>query len=221
MKKIVIAVCFVCMSMMAAKAEMFTYYLDDLAAAISAPGEICSSAGKRIVICRCGTGQDPRPASGRAETLCDSGADSEGGMPMSEWGCKFEGGWSDNTQGYCLDVEGGGNACSWCGCQDVSSDSDWKSVGSNRVSHTVQTTSSSGYECRVTSTTQYGCAAGYYQSAGTGASMTCTRCPAVNGVYGTNANGTTDITTCTLDKSTKMTDTVGTYECSVDYKYSK
>ncbi len=195
-------------------ADQFTYPEVDIMAALIDAGATCSAEGKKIIVCKCGTGQTPLPYSGEIEVDC--GLKDHNSNIVK--GCRFLGETSDNDKAYCMET-GAGNACEWCGCKNIANDSDWKSVGSNRVSRGVQTVNSSGYTCDVTSTTEYGCAAGYYKSAGTGATMTCTRCPASGGVDGTNAIGTTDITTCTLPGTTKMTDLTGTYECTSNYVY--
>lgn len=72
----------------------------------------------------------------------------------------------------------------------------------------------------------YRCAAGYYGSANcTGTtSSTCTgcsRCPSLNGTYGTSAAGSSAITNCYISSSTGITVTSGTYKFINNCYYTK
>lgn len=119
------------------------------------------------------------------------------------------------------------SACSLCGLNNgtVANYGAWQSTGSNRVRRTVTTyTENSDYmACNPTTTTnyEYGCAAGYYQSGGNGASMTCTQCPSSGGATGTNAAGTTDITTCCIPANTSFSDTSGSGKYTSECCYTK
>jgi len=186
-----------------AMANTFTYDFDDYLAAASDIGAVCSSDGGRIVACLCGDGQTPSPAAGGAEEPCYVGEEING------TGCKFQGS-GDNKGYYCI-MTGADNACNLCNCRNVSGGADWKSIGNNRVVRTAQNSTSSEYECVHSAYTEYGCVAGYYQSGGNGATMTCTRCPSFDGVYGTNGVGDTAITSCYIPTSASFTDTYGEY----------
>lgn len=61
---------------------------------------------------------------------------------------------------------------------------------------------------------QYRCAIGYY-----GSGSSCTRCPALSGVYGTSAAGTTSISGCYIPSGTGLSDTSGKYEFSQNCYY--
>lgn len=184
-------------------ADTFTYEFEDYIAAAADVGAVCSSDGKQIVACLCGEDQTPRPAAGNAEDMCSRYGE------ISGTGCKFQGSGNNNASYYCIMPYG--DACDLCGCRSISGDATWKSVGSNRVARTIQNATSSGYECTVNASTEYGCAAGYYQSGGSGAAMTCARCPSFDGVYGTNGVGDTAKTSCYIPTSASFSDTYGKY----------
>ncbi|MDE5615749.1 MAG: hypothetical protein K2I81_02875 [Alphaproteobacteria bacterium] len=122
---------------------------------------------------------------------------------------------ANGTKYFCY--AGGESACSACGMtQSDPMYSKWSTYSGYVVSR--QKASFSGSDSRnyyycsqeKPATTEYGCAAGYYQSGGSGASTVCSRCPASGGTYGTNAIGTTDITTCCVPAGTSFSDTNGT-----------
>ena len=166
---------------------------------------VCHSANARLLV----------SAGSAAETSCYS--DNDDVMPLTvricNCGSDYEPYYTDvecpdnfadagatcylgsvgDTHYYC-DV-GGESACSFCAC--YSHYTNWSTIGNNRLSRQYINIDESDYEeCKSTTSTEYGCAAGYYKSAGSGSTMTCSRCPSSNGIYGTNAAGTTDITTC-------------------------
>lgn len=197
--KTLISLGFIAGGTLPAYADTFTYSDIDSQAASGAVGEVCSENGAVIVACKCGTAQTPTNSGVTQE--CQENSDFD-------WGCKFQGSMGNNAQYWCAPIIIG-TACNVCGCKNIAQNSDWTSSGSNRVSRTVQTATSSGYTCNVSTSTEYGCAVGYYQSSGTGASMTCTRCPSSGGVYGTNAIGTTAITSCYIPSGTSFSETTG------------
>lgn len=122
---------------------------------------------------------------------------------------------ANGAQYFCY--AGGESACSACGISQANPMySDWSTYSGYVVSRKKTSFNNSDsrnyYYCSQESatTTEYGCAAGYYKSGGSGASTVCTRCPASGGTYGTNAIGTTDITTCCVPAGTSFSDTTGT-----------
>lgn len=121
---------------------------------------------------------------------------------------------------YCY--SGGENGCAFCGNDTKTGTvlfySLWQNTGNNRVTRKKYFKdldyggyNTDYYDCAITmnNSTEYGCAAGYYQSGGTGATMTCAQCPASGGTRGTNAIGTTAITTCCIPAGTTFSDTYG------------
>lgn len=125
----------------------------------------------------------------------------------------------------------GENICRYCDDRPVNSQSvNWVAGASNRVSRSLwvsdmgnHVTDSDNWSCDfdVVETIEYGCAAGYYQSSGSGASMTCSRCPSSGGIYGNNAVGTTDISTCYLPSGTEFSNDIGSGEYSANCYYEK
>ncbi len=110
---------------------------------------------------------------------------------------------------FCWD-KNGPDACVSCGCEDT--DSGWVSTGSgNRVKRTYVSHQTVDYTCTPETTTVYGCAAGYYKSAGSGSSMTCTACPSGGTSVDGNSSG---IGACCMAAGSSFTDTKGTYTCS-------
>lgn len=213
MKKI-IAVLFVCMFVVPANADSFTYpYTGFYDGVEDMAGEKCSSGNKRILVCTCSPGQRPYPKYGNLEDIrCNIS------MNLDE-GCKFnsDSGVESNRAAYCVEVQEP-DACEACNCIiDTLADYNWKDIGGNRVSRMTEPYRGSylQYKCTMESSREYGCAANYYQSGGNGENMTCSPCP--NG--GTNGIGTTASSTCKLPKDTEMTDDFGTYKCSSDYSY--
>ncbi len=171
-------------------------------------GAQCSSDGKILIKCEC-----PSPAI-RVTAVCD---DVTGDIPYE--GCRLLGGESSNNNFYCIDATGG-YACHLCKCNNDQSASSWTTIGSNRASRSVYTTSNSGYKCISTSSTQYGCVANYYTTAASpSASMTCTACPP-SGI-GKSSIGNTAITGCYIPANTALTDSSGSYTYTSDCYYSK
>lgn len=116
----------------------------------------------------------------------------------------------------CDAVGEGEITCSYCDIPDKGEViSDWDELGNNIVGRTlygeVGADDSSALEnnwtCDIDFTVEYkyGCAAGYYQSSGTGASMTCTACES----SGTNSVGSTAITSCYMPSGSSFSDTTG------------
>ena len=121
---------------------------------------------------------------------------------------------------FCDGVGEGEITCDYCDIPNKGEViSDWGELGNNIVGRTLcgdvggddVFASENNWTCDVdfTAEYEYGCAAGYYQSAGTGASMTCTRCPSSGGVYGTNSVGTTAITSCYMPSGSSFSETSG------------
>lgn len=127
--------------------------------------------------------------------------------------CRLEGSSSDGYTRFCWLKNY--NICDTCGC--TNSTSSWTSTGSgNRVKRTNTTVSDGYYSCTSSSTTEYGCAAGYYKSAGSGSSMTCTKCPS----GGTSAIGNSSgIGACYMPAGSTFTDDKGTYTCGGNAYY--
>lgn len=91
---------------------------------------------------------------------------------------------------------------------------DWTYIGNYRVSHSYGSSSAvrSGEWSATVSIekeTEYGCADGYYQSAGSGATMTCSPCPASGDVTGKSEVGNTSITGCYIPSGNKFDDNTG------------
>ena len=194
--------------------ETFTFWSTSMDSAWSSSGEVCSSNGGRILTCQCPTGQTPTLPT-NVDNCTSNGTIS--------WGCKFTGGTDATKAAYCLTKERSDTTipCSICGCH--ASSSSWTSAGSNRVSrfaYAPKDETTLGLACGMTTTTEYGCAAGYYQSGGSGASMTCTRCPASGGAYGTNVDGSTGVTTCYIPANTTFTETTGAGVFTLSCSYS-
>lgn len=111
----------------------------------------------------------------------------------------------------------GENICAFCDSGPVDTLPVWVESGANRVSRSIwesvgeHVSDSDNWSCDfdVSETVEYGCSAGYYQSSGTGASMTCSRCPSSGGIYGTNSIGTTSITSCYIPSGTSFSDDSG------------
>lgn len=106
------------------------------------------------------------------------------------------------------------SVCDACGCNN--STTSWSSAGSNRVRRTNTTVSESSYTCTSSSTTEYGCAAGYYKSAGSGSSMTCTKCPSGGTSVAGNSSG---IGACYMPAGSSFEDDKGTYTCGGNAYY--
>ncbi|MDE6570680.1 MAG: hypothetical protein K2L95_00470 [Alphaproteobacteria bacterium] len=177
--------------------------------ALENPGAICSDQGHRVIICRCGADQNPAPHY--VTDMCMPG------MSFSGSGCYFSDTIDDNTKTFCVTANSASTAstCSLCNCLDTTEN--WVSIGSNRVSRYVKNAPDSNavenqYTCQVRDYTEYGCAAGYYQSGGSGASMTCTRCPTESNLTGTNDVGDTKQTSCHIASGTRFSDTSGSGE---------
>ena len=160
-------------------------------------GQQCSTGGKILIKCNC---LSPKLGN-RVTTYCDA----QDSMPYD--GCRLISYEGTTNNYYCVDAAGENvDICMMCQCNNDQTTSSWTTSGSNRVSRSVYTKSYTGYVCTSSSSTEYGCAANYYQSAGSGASMTCTACPQ----SGKNATGTTSITSCCLPSGTSFSDANGT-----------
>ena len=123
--------------------------------------------------------------------------------------CRLAGDVANDYARFCWEA-GAPSACDACGC--TNSSSTWTSTGSgNRVKRTVTSVSDGNYSCTSSTTTEYGCAAGYYKSAGSGSSMTCTACPSGGTSVDGNSSG---IGACCMAAGSSFTDTKGTYTCS-------
>ena len=181
---------------MGANAWTYTYKSDIASSAV--PGEVCANNGYKIVLCECGA-QTPSNPKGVSESCAVNGEYSSSvGFKLREYNGKVA---------YCMFESAGSNICAnYCGCDSIYGS--WGSVGSNRVSRQVTAMRTDSYYCGTSgTTTEYGCAAGYYKSAGSGSSMTCSPCPSP----GTNANGETAITSCCVVPNKSITDSSGTY----------
>ncbi len=182
-------------------ADTFTFDWVDAMAARDRVGSVCSADGNVIIECKCGTKQTPSNPS--LTQLCARTGET------FTWGCRFQGAMSENTQYWCVPF-GSATACDVCGCKDVKSDSAWKELSNNRVSREVQTATSSGYSCTVTTSTEYACDAGYYHSAGSGLSITCNPCPQLLGsAPSTSKIGNRSITGCYIPANTSFSDDTG------------
>lgn len=89
---------------------------------------------------------------------------------------------------------------------------EWMATGNNRVSKALSITGSSvgNYTCNAVVGYEYGCVAGYYQSGGSGASMTCSKCP----TPGTSDIGNTEISRCYVPSGSGYGDGSGTFKVS-------
>ena len=194
----------------AANADEYTLAQSDANGIDHLVGQECSTEGKKLIKCGC-------PSPGIAVTeLCSTK------NWISASGCKLEDTTYDGGYMYCVDAEYD-TVCHLCRCNNGQTYSAWTNTGSgNRVSRTKYTTTvSSGYICNSSSSTEYGCAANYYQSAGSGASMTCTKCPSSGGNSATNSSGTTDITSCCLSSGASFSDTAGSGTWTSSCCYTK
>ena len=144
----------------------------------------------------CGTRVD---GNGNEEYVCD----------VLE--CKLEGGPVEGYTRYCF-PDNAPDACTACGCKSENTTNvSWTFIGSGRVTRTITSVSSSGYTCSQSKTAEFGCAAGYYRSAGSGSTMTCTACPSGGTSVAGNSSG---IGACYKPAGSSFTDTKGTYTCS-------
>ncbi|MDE6482092.1 MAG: hypothetical protein K2L25_04720 [Alphaproteobacteria bacterium] len=123
---------------------------------------------------------------------------------------------------------GGESACSACGIQQSEPMySKWSTYSGYVVHRQVASFNGSDsrnyYYCSQErpATTEYGCAAGYYKSGGSGASTVCTLCPGSGSTRGTNAIGTTDITTCCIPAGTSFSDSTGSGTFNKECCYTK
>lgn len=110
-----------------------------------------------------------------------------------------------------IESENSDFVCNYCGFNEVA----WESVGNNRVrgifSEGIENYSSAkNWTCTISKPYDYGCAAGYYQSGGSGASMICSRCPSSGGVSGHSIIGNTAITGCYIPAGNNFSDSTGT-----------
>ncbi len=178
-----------------AMANTFTLSSADVFEASANVGSSCSDEGNVVIACNCADGQSahlPVPVSSCAV-----------GESMA-WGCQFTGSYPGGTVFFCA-ASSGEHVCDICGCP--SNTTLWKDLGSNRVSRNVNTgmVSAGGVQCDVMQSVEYGCAAGYYQSGGSGQSLVCSSCPSSGGISGSNDVGTTDITSCCISNTETLT----------------
>ncbi|MBQ4130327.1 MAG: hypothetical protein IJD69_03035 [Alphaproteobacteria bacterium] len=166
-------------------------------------GQLCFSDddGAELYLISCGPVSDMQEILGglgdgdfASEPDCpDSAADVMFGQ-----GCLV--GVADDKKYICAPVLS--DACDWCGMMGYeSAQSDWEDAGDNVVRYfeAAGDLYLEEYHCALEGASWnhvYGCAEGYYQSSGSDANMTCSRCPSSGGVYGTNDVGDTSITTC-------------------------
>lgn len=172
-------------------------------------GAQCSSGGKILIKCNCLSPGLDKYVTASCDTM----------DPMPYDGCKLLSYENSTDNYYCTNASGSNvDYCMMCQCNNNQSASSWTTIGSNRASRSVYTTSYSNYTCTSTSSTQYGCAANYYTTATTpSASMTCSACPS----SGKSSIGNTAITGCYIPANTTLTDTSGSYKYTSDCYYSK
>lgn len=191
----------------AASAEdYYTLNIQDAYAAEPYAGTKCSEGGGRIVICNGG---------GNAlgiTTYCVPGS------ILETHGCILPGG--PEFTAFCVYGTADNNTChDTCGGPTYSA---WTSDSANRVKRDFsQHVIEEPYKCKKTTSIEYGCAANYYKSAGSGASMTCTICPSTGGIAGQNQIGDTDITTCCIPAGTAFSDTYGSGKYTEKCCYTK
>ncbi len=97
----------------------------------------------------------------------------------------------------------------------------WQTAGNHVVRRMKYSQSPGLYKCTVSGSYEYGCSSGYYVYTGAGASIVCADCPSFGGISGTNAEGTTDITTCYIPANRDGTDSTGTFNFSSACYYTK
>lgn len=172
-------------------------------------GQKCSTMEKIVIKCECLS-----PQINISETCYVQGY-------ISGSGCMFETSEDAESRYYCVDAEAN-QTCHICRCNNNQTYTAWAADSGNRVKRTKYSTQDvDSYTCTSAESTEYGCAAGYYQSGGSGSAMTCTRCPSSGGVYGTNAAGTTDITSCYIPSNTQMNETSGKSVFTSNCYYTK
>ncbi|MBD5389387.1 hypothetical protein HDR63_03995 [bacterium] len=103
-----------------------------------------------------------------------------------------------------------------CSSSNCSSDSSWSSGGTGYQKKVNRGCSNNS--C-VTTSTSYRCAAGYYGAATTNTVPTCTRCPTVDGVTGTSADGATSQSGCYIPSGTTGNDTTGSFTYTANSYY--
>lgn len=188
----------------------WTYTYKTLVANESVPGEMCSSDGKRIVWCDCGSIKPSNPR-GANETCANNTT------LYSSAGCRLQD--AGGIVAFCMsNTETSSEACDYhCGCRKPE---EWVSVSAHRVSLTDETLiSKSKYWCGHGGiTTRWGCEADYFTTATIPSeSMTCVNCP----FTGKSAIGNTAITGCYVPANTPLRDSTGTYKYTSDCHYSK
>ncbi|MDE5615601.1 MAG: hypothetical protein K2I81_02080 [Alphaproteobacteria bacterium] len=190
-------------------AETYTMSQADYIGADGFVGQTCSDGGKIIIKCACAS-----PQIG-ITVECVSY------QTMPSAGCRLSGGDNLNTTYYCV-AASAGQACHMCKCNNNQTYTAWTTGSSNRVSRTKYSTQDNNYTCTSTSSTEYGCAAGYYTTAtAASASMTCSLCPASGGKNGTSTIGNTAITGCYMPANTALSDTSGNYTYTSNCYYTK
>lgn len=177
----------------------------------SAPGSYCyenSDIGDLII----GTCHKSIDFNEQAQQPCDSSVDHDEDLAECYLGTDGE------VNYYCY--SGGETACAFCGAgssDNITGYGPWSNTGSgNRASRAVfklaGNESMNKYnDCGTKSSVsvEYGCAAGYYQSGGSGKNITCTPCPALGELTTTNAQGDTKKSTCCTSAETGFKDSRG------------
>ena len=123
---------------------------------------------------------------------------------VSVYPVRFSGNDSDCIDGYHWESNKGCVVDKTCSsdCSSI-----WMASGAGYQSYENRHCSKVTGNC-VTDGTSYRCAAGYYGSSSNGTSG-CTRCPDLNGVYGSSTAGSKYITSCYIPSNTVMSDATG------------
>ena len=139
--------------------------------------------------------------------------------------------WRNKASGnYIICTSAEENACNLFQSTIKSSSTTWQTNNSSThsVYRTIETSNSSTYYyCATTSTKEYGCAANYYATSGTGTSnINCTLCPSsLSGGLGSgesngySATGNTLITGCYIPQDIEICDSPGCFDTTKDCYY--
>ncbi len=135
----------------------------------------------------------------------------------------------DGTVYHCVTGDIANGPCStWPAWENGTPDfTTWTACGNNRVYKgkvAEQYVEQGSYTCETIydySDMQYGCVAGYYASSGSGANITCARCPTSGGVAGQSATGNTAITGCYIPSGSNFSDSYGSGVLTGDCYYTK
>lgn len=119
-----------------------------------------------------------------------------------------------------IEVENSDLVCNYCGFSGVS----WESIGGNRVrgisnDNIDSYSTAKNWRCTISKPYDYGCAAGYYKSGGSGSSITCVACPESVGHTGHSAIGNTAITGCYIPTGNDFSDNDGSGTVTGDCFY--